>query len=136
MAARVESMGGTTLQIMMPSTLSISSPAGENRLRSRMPHSSDVCSCTVRRRHCEMSLRPSNAPMVMLLLPASSASSTNASCKDQGLSSIILAHLQKAGGVESVRDAVDIAPRLVDHHAPSRGVTGSVGEEVENLFDA
>src|SRR5580658_8095154 len=136
MAARVESMGGTTLQIMMPSTFSISRPAGTNRLRSRMPHSSDVCSCTVRRRHCEMSLRPSKAPMVMLLLPASRASSTNASCEDQGLSPVVFAHLEKARGVEADGDALDIVPWLVDHHAPARGVAGSVGEEIENFFNA
>src|ERR1700722_9342483 len=135
MAARVESMGGTTLEMMMPSTFSISRPAGTNKFRSRMPHSSEVCSCTVRRRHCEMRLRPSKAPMVMLLLPASSASSTNASCEDQGLSAVVFAHLEKAGGVEPGRDAVDIFPRLVDDDAPARGVTGSVGEEIENLID-
>src|ERR1700691_3520162 len=113
MAASVESIGGTTLHTMMPSTFSISSPAGENRLRSRMPHSSDVCSCTVRRRHCEISWRPSHAPMVMLLLSAS-----------------------RARSLEAGVDAVNIAPRLVHNHAPAGGVTGIVGEEVENLFDA
>ena len=94
-------MGGTTLEMIMPSTLSISSDAGQNRLCSRMPHSSAVCSWTVRSRHWLTSLRPSKAPMVMLLLPASRASSTNASRKNQGIGSVVLAHDQEAGGVEA-----------------------------------
>ncbi len=67
----------------------------------------------VRRRHCEMSWPPSNAPMVMLLLPASRASSTNASCKNQGIGSVVLAHFEEAGGVEAGGDAVDIAIGLM-----------------------
>ena len=119
MKARVESMGGTTLEMMMPSTFAMSRPAGEKRLRSRMPHSSAVCSWTVRRRHWKTSLRPSNAPMVMLLLPASRASSTYASCKNQGIGSIVLAHDQKAGGVEARGGPVDRRRRA---GPPSRAV--------------
>src|SRR5580693_3517328 len=98
-------MGGTTLEIMMPSTAAISRPTGEKRLRSRMPHSSAVCSWTVRRRHWQSSLRPSNAPMVMLLLPASRASSTYASCNNQSIGSIVLAHDEKSGGIEALGGA-------------------------------
>ncbi len=114
MKASVESMGGTTLEMMMPSTLAISRPAGEKRLRSRMPHSSAVCSWTVRRRHWQTSSRPSNAPIVMLLLPASRASSTYASCKNQGIGSIVFAHDQKAVGIETGGDAFDRAVGLRD----------------------
>src|SRR5215471_7053256 len=132
MKASVESMGGTTLEMMMPSTVAISRPAGEKRLRSRMPHSSAVCSWTVRSRHCETSLRPSNAPMVMLLLPASSANSTNASCKYQGIGSIVFAHDEVAIGVEPRGGAADEAAGLIDGHAASGDVAGCMGEEAED----
>src|SRR5437016_2523916 len=119
MKASVESMGGTTLEMIIPSTLAMSRPAGEKRLRSRMPHSSAVCSWTVRRRHCETSLRPSNAPMVMLLLPASSAKSTHASCKYQGIGSIVFPHDEEAIGVEAGGGAGDEAAGLIDGDAAS-----------------
>src|SRR6516165_3816526 len=101
MKASVELMGGTTLEIIMPSTVAISRPAGEKRLRSRMPHSSAVCWATVRSRHWETIFRPSKAPIVMLLLPASRASSTYASRHNQGIGSVVLAHYQKSIGGES-----------------------------------
>src|SRR4051794_9740786 len=41
----------------------------------RIPHSSDVCSRTVRRRRWSASRPPSKMPIVMLVLPASSARS-------------------------------------------------------------
>src|SRR3954451_14243288 len=111
MNVKVESMGGTTLEMIMPSTVAISSPAGEKRLWSRMPHSSAVCSWTVRRRHWDMSLRPSNAPMVMLLFPASSASSTYASCKNQGIGSVVSSHDEIAIGGEAGGGSEDRAVR-------------------------
>src|SRR3954469_3537019 len=114
MNASVESMGGTTLEMIMPSTVAMSRPAGENRLWSRMPHSSAVCSWTVRRRHWHMSLRPSNAPMVMLLFPASSANSTYASCKNQSIGSIVFSHDEIAVGVESRGGSVNDAIRDMD----------------------
>src|ERR1035437_8241112 len=134
MNARVESMGGTTLEMMMPSTWAISRPAGEKRLRSRMPHSSAVCSGTVRKRHWKTRSRPSNAPMVILLLPASRASSTYASCKNQSIGSIVLAHDEETGGVEAHGGPGDDAARLTDGHAASGGVAGSAGEEAEDGF--
>src|SRR5208283_2962064 len=100
MNASVESMGGTTLEIIMPSTVPISRCAGENRLCSRMPHSSAVWSWTVRSRHWQISLRPSKAPMVILLLPASRASSTYASRNNQSIGSVVFSHDQEAGSVE------------------------------------
>ena len=127
MKARVESMGGTTLEMMMPSTAAMSRPAGENRLRSRMPHSSAVCSWTVRSRHWQSSLRPSKAPMVMLLLPASRASSTYASCKNQGIGSVVLAHDEKAVGVEAGGGALEDALGLLHHHAPAGCIAGEPG---------
>src|ERR1039458_2687921 len=132
MKASVESIGGTTLEIIMPSTLAISRPAGENRLCSRMPHSSAVCSWTVRKRQWKMRSRPSKAPMVILLLPASRASSTYASCNNQGIGSIVLAHDEEARGVESRGGSGDDAAGLIDGHAPSGDVAGSVSKEVEN----
>ena len=44
------------------------------------------------------SLRPSKAPMVILLLPASRASSTYASCNNQGIGSVVFAHDQEPAG--------------------------------------
>src|SRR4051794_40141121 len=111
MKARVESMGGTTLEMIIPSTVEMSRPAGEKRLWRRMPHSSAVCSWTVRRRHWQTSLRPSNAPIVMLLFPASSASSTYASCKDQGIGSVVFSHDEIAIGVEAGGGSEDRAVR-------------------------
>src|ERR1022692_328665 len=134
MNARVESMGGTTLAIMMPSTLAISRLAGEKRLRSRMPHSSAVCSRTVRRRQWKTRSRPSKAPMVILLLPASRASSTYASCKNQGIGSIVPAHAEEPRGVEARGGSGDGAARLIDGHAPSGDVAGSVSEKAKDGF--
>src|SRR5215471_4123765 len=134
MKASVESMGGTTLEMMMPSTVAISRSAGEKRLRSRMPHSSAVCSWTVRSRHWQSSLRPSNAPMVMLLLPASRASSTNASCKYQGIGSVVLAHDQVARGIEAGGGAGDRTAGLIDGDAAAGNVAGGMREETEDGF--
>src|SRR5579863_5601621 len=108
MDASVELMGGTTLQTIMPSTLAMSRPAGEKRLRSRIPHSSAVWSWTVRKRHWQTSRRSSEAPMVILLLPASRASSPNASCKNQGIGSVVFAHDQEAVGVEAGGGSFDL----------------------------
>src|SRR5476649_1313606 len=132
MKARVESMGGTTLLIMMPSTFSLSRPTGKKRLRSRMPHSSAVCSSTVRRRHWQTSLRPSNAPMVMLLLPASRASSTYASCQNQSIGSVVLAHYQETVGVQAGGGAQDDAGGLIDGDAPPGDIAGCVREQAED----
>src|SRR5665647_2276268 len=138
MNARVESMGGTTLEMMMPSTFAMSRLAGEKRFRSRMPHSSAVCSWTVRRRQWKTRSRPSKAPMVILLLPASRASSTYASCKNQGIGSIVFAHDEEARGVEarggSGDGAAGLIAGLINGHAPSGDVAGCVSEEAEDGF--
>src|ERR1017187_6012495 len=132
MKARVESMGGTTLEMMMPSTAAISRPAGEKRLRNRMPHSSAVCSWTVRSRHWQSSLRPSKAPMVILLLPASRASSTYASCNNQGIGSIVPAHHQKTGRVEPHCGSLQDSLRLVHFDAAPRGIARKMREGFED----
>src|ERR1022692_2009485 len=132
MKASVLSMGGTTLEMIRPSTVAISRPAGENRLCSRMSHSSAVCSWTVRSRHWKTSLRPSNAPIVMLLLPASRASSTYASRKNQGIGSIVFSHDQESGGVQAGGSSGNDAARLVDRDAPARGVAGGVREKAKD----
>ncbi len=72
-----------------------------------MPHSSAVCSCTVRSRHWQISFPPSNAPIVMLLLPASRASSTYASRQNQSIGSIVFAHDQESVGIEPGGGAFD-----------------------------
>src|ERR1017187_2234305 len=133
MKARVESMGGTTLAMTMPSTLAISRPAGEKRLRNRIPHSSAVCSWTVRKRQWKMRSRPSKAPMVILLLPASRANSTYASCKNQGIGSIVFAHDEEAGGVEAGGGSGDGAAGLIDGHAPSGDVAGRMSRSEERV---
>src|ERR1035438_6958425 len=122
MKARVESMGGTTLETMMPFTAAMSRSTGEKRLRSRMPHSSAVWSWTVRSRHWQSSLRPSKAPMVILLLPASRASSTYASCNNQGIGSVVLAHDQESGGVEPHGGSFENSFRLVHFHSAAGGI--------------
>src|ERR1035437_9192039 len=132
MKASVESMGGTTLAMIMPPTLSMSSPAGENRFRSRMPHSWAVWSGTVRSRHWQTSLRPSNAPIVILVLPASRASSTYASRKNQGIGSVVFAHYQKARRVQARGGSLDDAVRLPDRHAPAGGIAGGACEQPQN----
>src|SRR5215213_2098457 len=71
--------------------------------------------------------------MVMLLLPASSASSTYASCEDQSVGSIVFADHQVALGVEAAGHAVDAAIGKIDRHAPSGGVGRSLGEQAEDV---
>src|ERR1035438_184613 len=132
MKASVESMGGTTLDMMMPSTAAMSRPAGEKRLRSRMPHSSAVCSCTVRSRHWQSSLRPSKAPMVILLLPASRASSTYASCNNQGIGSVVPAHDQETGGVEPHGGSFEDSFRLLHLDAAAGSIAGKMRERCED----
>src|ERR1035438_9924172 len=134
--ASVESMGGTTLEIIMPSTLEISRPAGEKRLCSRMPHSSAVWSWTVRSRHWQISLRPSKAPIVILLLPASRASSTYASRNNQGIGSVVFSHHQEAGGVEPGSGSFDRSVGLVHADTAPGSITGSAREEPEDVFRA
>src|SRR5450755_130271 len=131
MKARVESMGGTTLEMIMPSTAAMSRPTGEKRLRSRMPHSSAVCSWTVRKRHWQSSLRPSKAPMVILLLPASRASSTYASCNNQGIGSVILADNQKTGGVQPGSGSFDDSIRLLHLDAAAESIAGKMRERLQ-----
>src|SRR5947209_9470205 len=124
-------MGGTTLEMIIPSTVAISRPAGENRLRSRMPHSSAVCSCTVRKRHWLTSRRPSNAPIVMLLLPASRASSTYASRHNQGIGSVVPAHHQIAIRRQPGGGSFYLP---VHHHAPPGRITRPLRKQSQNIF--
>src|ERR1035438_8915580 len=72
--------------------------------------------------------------MVMLLLPASRANSTYASCKNQGIGSIVFAHDEEAGGVEAGGGSGDGAAGLIDGHAPAGDVAGRVSEEAEDGF--
>src|ERR1051325_3133965 len=92
--------GGTTLETIMPSTAAVSRAESLKALCSRMPHSSAVWSRTVLRRQCSIMDGPSKAPMVTLLLPTSSASSTDTSGNDQALGAIVLLGYREAGGGE------------------------------------
>src|SRR3954447_21244282 len=98
-----------------------------------MPHSSAVCSCTVRRRHWAMSLRPSKAPMVMLLLPASSASSTYASRKNQSIGSVVFPQDEVALGVQAGGGSFDDAVGETHDDAASGGIGGSTRKQAENV---
>src|ERR1035438_3590465 len=132
MAAKVESMGGTTLEMTIPSTASILRFTGENRLCNKMPHSSAVCLWTVRSRHWQSSLLPSKAPIVMLLLPASRASSTYASRNNQSIGSIVLAHYQEPVRIEAGGDAANHAAGLLHLDAAAGGITGGLREEAQD----
>src|SRR6185369_1832137 len=70
--------------------------------------------------------------MVILVLPASRARSTYASCKNQGIGSIVLADDEEARGVETRGGSGDDAARLIDGHAPSGDIAGSVSEKLED----
>src|SRR5438105_992544 len=71
--------------------------------------------------------------MVMLLLPASRASSTYASRQNQSIGSIVFAHHQKTVAVQAGRGAHDDAfARLPDLDAPPGGIAGGVGEKPED----
>src|SRR3982750_810851 len=65
----------------------------------------------------------------MLLLPASRASSTNASCKDQGIGSVIAAHDQVAFGIKPGRGALNQPVGLMHYHPPSRRIAGPAREQ-------
>src|SRR5437868_4387325 len=67
--------------------------------------------------------------MVMLLLPASRASSTNASRKDQGIGSIVAAQDQVAVGIQSGGGALDAAVGPMHDDAPSCDVAGGACEQ-------
>src|ERR1017187_4146260 len=136
MAARLESSDGTTLSMMMPSTPGESSDASANRLRSRTPHSSAVWPWTVRRRQWLTRRRWSNAPMVILLLPTSRASSIlgwpDSSSEYKGFRAVVRAQLQEAGGIETGGGAGDDAGGLFDAHAFAARVAGVARELIQN----
>src|SRR5450432_3158517 len=70
--------------------------------------------------------------MVMLLLPASRASSTYASCQNQSIGSVVLAHYQETVGVQAGGGAQDDAGGLIDGDAPSGDIAGCVREQAED----
>src|SRR5688572_9429733 len=134
MPASVGFSGGTTLEIITPPTLLKSSPSSVNKLRRRMPHSSSVCSCTVRKRQRWVSFGPSNTPIVMFVFPASRARSmrlgfscrTHPSGQNGHQDSIILADAQEAVLIQTGGNAFDALPRLI-HHDAAAGYIGRVG---------
>src|SRR5690349_10461649 len=70
--------------------------------------------------------------MVILLLPASRASSTYASCKNQGIGSIVPAHDEEALGIETPGGAVDLAAGLADYHAAPGCIARGPGEQAQD----
>src|SRR5713101_2430278 len=116
----------------MPSTALGSRGASWKRLRTSTPSSSAVCSWTVRSRQLWISFAFSKTPMVMLVLPASSASSTHTSRQDNFVRPVVLAHHQESGFVESRRRAVQDRIALQHDNPLSAGVTGAAREQVEN----
>ena len=63
--------GGTTLARATPSMLSGTMLEPENRLRTRIPYSSAVCSRRVVSLQCTRRSRPSNRPRTVFVLPTS-----------------------------------------------------------------
>src|SRR5258707_983722 len=70
--------------------------------------------------------------MVMLLLPASRASSTYASCKNQSIGSVVLAHYQETVGVQAGGGALNSAGGLVDDDPAAGGIAGCACEAAED----
>src|ERR1017187_5436795 len=164
MAARLESSDGTTLAMMMPSTPGESRDASAKRLRRRTPHSSAVWPCTVRSRHWLTRRRRSKAPMVMLLLPTSRASSimfvahgaaweaagprghpqgpapqlywADSSGEYKGFRAVVRAQFQEAGGIEARGGAGDDAAGLFDAHALAVHVAGAARKLIQNRVAA
>src|SRR5947209_3251586 len=68
--------GGTTLASDTPAIWPTSTPEAANRLRTRMPYSSAVCSRRVVRRQWALSSSPSCTPKTVLVLPTSMVSSS------------------------------------------------------------
>src|ERR1019366_9687087 len=138
MAARLESSDGTTLAMMMPATPGESSDASANRLRSRTPHSSAVWPWTVRRRQWLTRRRWSNAPMGILLLPTSRASSIlgwpDSSSEYKGFRAVVRAQLQEAGGIEAGGGAGEDAAGLLDAHALAVHEAGVARAVVPNML--
>src|SRR5579875_1570528 len=128
--------------MITPLTADKSSAESENRFRIRMPHSSAVCSRIVRRRQRPVSLDPSNAPMVMLVFPASSASSifflgrADAAGKNRRLLSVIFAHPQETGGIQAAGDSFDDPSVLFNADAAALGVARSASEPAQNRVAA
>src|SRR5688572_3441467 len=70
-ATRPGVSGGTTLASATPPMSDGETPEPRNRLRTRMPYSSVVCSRRVVRRQCAFSASPSWTPRTVLVLPTS-----------------------------------------------------------------
>src|SRR2546427_12709168 len=97
-----------------------------------MPHSSAVCSCTVRKRQVAVSFPNSNAPMVTFVLPASSASSTHTSRNNGFVRAVVLANYQEAVVIESGGGASQDRIALMHPHSFAAGVTGAAREQVDD----
>src|SRR4051812_36784324 len=70
-ATTTEVRGGTTLARATPAIWAMSTFEAANRLRTRIPYSSAVCSRRVVRRQCALSSSPSWTPSTVFVLPTS-----------------------------------------------------------------
>src|SRR5688500_48360 len=144
MPANVGLSGGTTLAIITPPTLLKSSPSSVNKLRRRMPHSSSVCSCTVRKRQRWVSFGPSNTPIVMFVFPASRARSmrlgfscrTHPSGQNGHHESIILADAQETLLIQTGSNALDALSTLIYYHAAAGYIGRVSGEKPQDRLGA
>src|SRR5262249_22701284 len=96
------------------------------------PHSSAVCSWTVRSRQLAVSFPNSNAPMVTFVLPASSANSTHTSRENDLVRAVVHADHQESGVVEPRRGALQDGATLPHRYTLATGVTGAEREGIDD----
>src|SRR5262249_39090093 len=132
MRASAASMGGTTLAMMIASTFWESMPVSSSKWRRRTPHSSAVCSWTVRSRQLAVSFPNSNAPMVTFVLPASSANSTHTSRENDLVRAVVNADHQEPAVVEPRCGALQDGATLPHRYTLATGVTGAEREEIDD----
>src|SRR4051794_1171450 len=119
--------------MIMPSTAARSRFAREKMLRSRMPHSSAVCSRMVRRRQRPMRLPRSKAPIVILVFPASRARSiglcgTDSAGEDRDSLARVFVEEQEAGLVQARCRTVHHFAVQINTSAAAAGIGRAAGE--------
>src|SRR5262249_24660108 len=132
MRASAASMGGTTLAMMIASTFWESMPVSSSKWRRRTPHSSAVCSWTVRSRQLAVSFPNSNAPMVTFVLPASSANTPHTPGENPRPRPVAQADPKKPAVVDPRRGALQDGAPLPHRYTLATGVTGAEREEIDD----